>query len=98
MLGAVEESEEERTTGSFSRESNRDWSPRVGAAVEKMAEVVETLWTLLATEERSASGESKVTSIIWSPWCSPGLAGVKTMTVLPIVVTKSRKPNTVSVT
>ena len=98
MMGTVEKVEEERTTGSVSRESNRDWSPRVGAAVEKMAEVVERLWTLLATEERSASGDSKLSSIMSSTWCSPGLAGVKTITVLPIVVTKSRKPNTVSVT
>ena len=63
MMGTVEWSVEERTTGFFSlsRESNRDWSPRVGAVVEKMAEVVERLWTLLAAEERSASGDSKRT-------------------------------------
>ena len=95
----VERTEEERRDEEASwrsRESKRDSRPSAGV------EVIVRLgggWRLLCRSKEDCSASAKLFSQM-SVYLhfSPALAGVKTMTVSPTVVTKSRKPKTVSVT
>ena len=96
---AVERADEERRdeeASCRSSESKRDSRPSAGV------EVIVRLggrWMLLCRSNEDCSASEKLFSHISVYLQSlPALAGVKTMTVSPTVVTKSRKPKTVSVT